>query len=106
DRLIKAYAEVAAKFGAKLALSDLLKENSVRRILSECLTPLIAANALDLALPLSDAASLYIATQRGIPKPDISKVTEQETRNFLNWLAPQVQIALNVQRPAADAGAR
>jgi hypothetical protein len=68
--------------------------------------PLVSADAPeDMALKLSDTASEYIATQRGIPKPDISKVTEQETRQFLTWLPPQVQIALNVARPA-EAGAR
>jgi hypothetical protein len=107
ERLIKVYAEVASKLGAKLTIADLLKENGIRRILYECVTPLVSADAPeDLALKLSDTASEYIATQRGIPKPDISKVTEQETRNFLNWLPPQVQISLNVARPAAEAGAR
>jgi len=107
ERLIKVYAEVSSKLGAKLTISDLLKENAVRRILYECVTPLVSADTPDdVAVKLSDTASEYIATQRGIPKPDISKVTEQETRNFLNWLAPQIQIALNVQRPTADAGAR
>jgi hypothetical protein len=104
ERLIKVYAETASKVGAKLTIADLLKENGIRRILYECVTPLVSADAPDdLALKLSDVASEYIATQRGIPKPDISKVTEQETRAFLNWLPPQVQIALNVARPSAEA---
>jgi hypothetical protein len=105
DRLIKVYAETAAKLGAKLTVNDLLRENSVRRVLAECVMPLVSADAPDdLPLKLSDVASEYIATQRGIPKPDISKVTEQETRNFLGWLPPQLQIAFNAGgRPAPEA---
>jgi len=106
DRVIKVFAEVAAKLGARLTINDLLKENAVRRVIYECVTPLIAADAPDdLPLKLSDVTSEYIATQRGIPKPDISKVTEQEIRNFLGWLPPQIQIALNPARAAADAAA-
>jgi hypothetical protein len=107
ERLIKAYAEIAAKLGAKLTINDLLKDNGIRRILYECAMPLISAEAPDdLPLKLSDVASEYIAAQRGIPKPDISKVTEQETRNFLNWLPPQLQISLTGMRPTAEAAAR
>jgi len=105
ERLIKAYAEVASRLGAKLTVADLLKENGIRRILYESVTPLVSADAPeDIALKLSDVASEFIATQRGIPKPDISKVTEQETRSFLTWLPPQIQIVLNSARPTEEAG--
>jgi len=106
DRLIKIYAELASKLGAKLTVSDLMRENGVKRLLVECVMPMVSADAPDdIAMEVSDAASEYIAAQRGIPKPDISKVTEQETRNFLNWLPPQLQIALNHGRTAEAAKA-
>jgi hypothetical protein len=94
-QLLKHYAVAAMKSGAKLTVNDLLKDESVQRILRECLAPLVAADApAEVAAPLSDAVSLYIATVRGIPKPDISKVTEQQVHNFLTWLPPQMILAL------------
>jgi hypothetical protein len=96
DRLIKAYAMAAAKYGAKLGITDLLKEPSTLEVMHECFAPLMLADAPTLyAAKLSDVASFFIAAARGIPKPDISKVTEQEVRSFLTWLPPQIQIALH-----------
>ena len=104
ERLIKAYSEVAVKLGAKLTINDVLNENATKRILYECFAPLAAADSGDhLALELSDVVSHFIAKQRGIPKPDISKVTEQEMRHFLHWLPPQLQITLKQGRPALEA---
>lgn len=106
DRLVKIYAEVSSKLGAKLTVSDLMRESNVKRLLVECVMPLISADAPeDVAMQVSDVASDFIAKQRGIPKPDISKVTEQETRNFLTWLPPQLQMALNAGRSAEAAKA-
>jgi hypothetical protein len=96
ERLVKAYAVAAVKFGAKLSLLDLLKQDAVQAVVRECLAPLVAPNApAELSGPLSDLLSEQIARQRGIPKPDISKVTEQQMRNFLSWLPPQAMLALN-----------
>jgi hypothetical protein len=106
ERLMKIYAAASIRYGAKLAVTDLLKDESVRAILRECLAPVVAADAPDtLSAPLSDAVSLYIATQRGIPKPDISKVTEQQMRNFLMWLPPQIILALSGSSSTAAAPA-
>jgi hypothetical protein len=96
ERLYKVYARVAMKVGAKLTIADLVKDDAARAILRECLAPLITADAQDaLGAPLSDTVSLHIATVRGIPKPDISKVTEQQMRSFLAWLPPQVMLTLS-----------
>jgi hypothetical protein len=95
DRLRKVYAAVSVSKGARLASTDLMEHTAVRQILRECLAPLLAPGAEDdLATPISDKVSLAIAVARGVNKPDISKVTEQEMRNFLIWLPPQVNVAL------------
>ena len=108
DRLLKAYATASAKYGAKLSVTDLLKEPSTLEILRECFAPFLLSEApAAFAARLSDVASFHIAAARGIPKPDISKVTEQEVRSFLTWLPPQITVALNAagaapaQAPAA-----
>jgi hypothetical protein len=99
-RLYKLYAVAAVRHGAKLAVADLLKEEPVQRVMRECLAPIVAGEAaVTLAAPLSDTISMYIATQRGIPKPDISKVTDQQVQNFLTWLPPQVMLALSANGP-------
>jgi len=101
DRLIKSYAVAANKAGAKMAVTDLLKEPSALQVVRECFAPFMLPDASTVrAAALSDVASYLIAAARGIPKPDISKVTEQEVRNFLTWLPPQVNVALT----AAGAG--
>jgi hypothetical protein len=101
-RLYKLYAVAAVKYGAKLSVADLLKEEPVQRVLRECLAPVVAADAPStLAAPLSDTVSMHIATVRGIPKPDISKVTDQQVHAFLNWLPPQVMLSLSGTGPAA-----
>ncbi len=101
DRLMKAYAVAAAKSGVKLTLADLLKEEETQRIVRECLAPFLTADAPNLmAARVSDVVSSYIASARGIPKPDLSKVTEQEMKAFLTWLPSQMNIALT----AAGAG--
>jgi len=110
DRLIKAYAIAANKAGAKLAVTDMLKEPSALQVMRECFAPFMLADAANLrAAALSDVASYQIAAARGIPKPDISKVTEQEVRNFLTWLPPQVNVAMSAagagMQPTAPAAA-
>ncbi len=96
ERLFKIYGRVAMRVGAKLTIADLLKDDATRAVLRECLAPLVAADAQDaLGAALSDVVSLHIATVRGIPKPDISKVTEQQMRSFLAKLPPQVLLALS-----------
>jgi hypothetical protein len=101
-RLYRLYATAAVKYGSKLAVTDLLKEEPVQRVMRECLAPIVASDApASLAAPLSDTISMYIATVRGIPKPDISKVTDQQVHNFLSWLPPQVMLALSGTGPGA-----
>jgi hypothetical protein len=95
-RLYKLYALAAVRYGSRLAVNDLLKEEQVQRVMRECLAPVVAADApANLSAQMSDTISMYIATQRGIPKPDISKVTDQQVHSFLTWLPPQVMLALN-----------
>lgn len=94
-RLFKIYLGVAGRLGAQLSVDDLLKEQSTRIVLRECVAPFISADAPDkLAIEMSDEISNSIATQRGIPRPDISKVTDHEMRNFLVWLPRQMQVSL------------
>jgi hypothetical protein len=101
DRLNKAYFEAAGRLGAKLSVSDLLADESVQRVLRECLTPLIAKDALDrVAEPLCDAVNMHIAGKRGIAKADPSKVTEAEMRKFLTFLPPQLTLAFGAQAAA------
>lgn len=96
ERLIKAYAVAAGKYGAKIAVTDMLKEPNALQVMRECFAPFMLSDAPTVrAAPLSDVASFQIAAARGIPKPDISKVTEQEVRNFLTWLPPQVNVAMS-----------
>ena len=95
DRLSAAYAKAAITFGSKLSYSDIFKQPDFQGILRECLMPLLSGDAAtNLAGPLSDGISLYIAIARGIPKPDISKVTEQQMRNFLSQLPAQFNLSL------------
>jgi len=106
-RLIKVYAELAPKLGGRLGMNDMLKDEGVRQVMRTCILPFMAPDAATtLAADVSDTASQHIAEKRGIPKPDISKVTEQETRSFLTWLPPQLHLALNSagQPPRAAAG--
>ena len=96
DRLVKAYAIVGGRLGAKLTVTDLLKEPTTLDVLRECFAPFLLSEApAAFAARLSDVASFHIAAARGIPKPDISKVTEQEVRSFLTWLPPQINVALH-----------
>jgi hypothetical protein len=102
DRLMKVYAIAAGKIGARLTVTDLLNEDGARKVLHECLAPFMLPDApAAFAAKLSDVVSFHIAAARGIPKPDISKVIEQEARSFLTWLPPQVNVALS----GADASA-
>jgi hypothetical protein len=95
DRLMKAYAAVSQKTGAKLTLNDLLAEEATQRLVRECLAPFLAADApVVMSAKVSDIVSTHIASERGIPKPDLSKVTEQEMKAFLTWLPSQVNISL------------
>jgi hypothetical protein len=106
DRLMKMYALAAGKLGARITVTDLLNEDGVRKIMHECLVPFMVPDApTTLASKLSDVASFHIAAARGIPKPDISKITEQEARSFLTWLPPQVNVALSGADAARANGA-
>jgi len=105
ERLMKVYAIAAGKHGAKLTVTDLLNEDGARRVLHECLAPFMAPDApMVIASKLSDIASFHIAAARGIPKPDISKVTEQEVRSFLTWLPPQLNVSFSGADPSAARG--
>jgi hypothetical protein len=102
DRLVKAYASAAVRLGAKLAITDLLKAPDVQALLRECFGCLMTGDAVDvLAAPLSAKVSEHIAAARGIPKPDLSKVTEQEMRNFLTWLPAQVLLVFTTAKASA-----
>lgn len=107
-RLMRHYIDIACKCGARLQVENLLSEDPVRRVLLECVKPLVAPDAPDaLATPLSDSVSLHIAAVRGIPKPDISKVTDLEMRNFLIWAPPQLNLSIMTppRRAAAPSAA-
>jgi hypothetical protein len=94
-RLRKIYAGLAVAKGAKLAVADLMQDETVRKLLRECLAPFLRADAGDrIAIPSADQVSQSIAVQRGIPKPDISKVTDQEMRGFLTWLPSQAAVSI------------
>jgi hypothetical protein len=113
DRLRQVYAALSGELGARLTINDLMREKQTRAILQECVAPLFAPDAPDrFAAPMSDLVSEQIAAQRGIPKPDLSKVTEQEMRKFLGWLPRQMHVALTAtggdptaERPLAGAEA-
>jgi hypothetical protein len=94
-RLRKVYSALAVAKGAKLLIQDLMQDETVRKVLRDCLAPFMVPSAGDrLAIPVSDVVSQSIALQRGLPKPDISKVTDQEMRGFFTWLPPQVAVVL------------
>jgi hypothetical protein len=100
-RLRKVYATLSVAKGAKLSVADLMQDETVRKILRESLAPFLRPDAGDkLAIPASDQISQSIAVQRGIPKPDISKVTDQELRGFLTWLPSQVAVAMGAAAAA------
>jgi hypothetical protein len=76
-------------------MEDLLKDKNAGVILREAVAPLLAEGAPGLlASKLSDVVSQSIAAQRGIPKPDISKVIDSEMKNYLTWLPRQLHVAL------------
>lgn len=93
-RLMRVYVAIAWNLGPKLSIDDLMHDEATRNILRECTAPMITTHPDALAHPLSDLISQEIASARGIPRPDISKVTEQEVKLFLKFLPPQLQIAL------------
>jgi hypothetical protein len=94
-RLNDVYAVLCVKLGAKLSMEDLLKDKNAGVILREAVAPLLAEGAPGLlASKLSDVVSQSIAAQRGIPKPDISKVIDSEMKNYLTWLPRQLHVAL------------
>jgi hypothetical protein len=94
-RLRKIYAGLSVAKGAKLAITDLMQDETVRKILRECLAPFLRSDAGDrLAIVSADQVSQVIAMQRGIPKPDISKVTDHEMRAFLTWLPSQAAVSI------------
>lgn len=101
DRLMPVYAELCAKRGAKLTMDHLLGDGRIRALIEDCVSRMVEET--DTASRLSDIASQYIAAARGIPKPDLSKITEQETRNFLTWLPRQVHVALTASGTANGA---
>jgi hypothetical protein len=70
-------------------------EEATQRVVRECLAPFLTPDAPTLmSARVSDVVSTFIAAERGIPKPDLSKVTEQEMKAFLTWLPSQVNISL------------
>lgn len=96
NRLIQSYMEAALRRGAELSTDDLMREASAQQVLRNCLAPFLRPDAPDaLAKDVSDVASVVIAEKRGIPHPDLSKVTEQEVRNFLVWLPRLLFLALS-----------
>ncbi len=100
-RLMKLYFKFAVSRGAKLESAEMLNNEPIRQVLRELVAPLMAADAVEThTISLSDAASRSIATARGIPSPDISKVTDQEVRNFLTWAPPQLSLGLASPLPA------
>ena len=95
ERLMKIYAALAIKLGWNMSLEALFKEDATLQILRECTMPFLIPNAAAaLAAPVSDVVSDFIAAKRNIPKPDLSKVTEQEMKNFLTYLPPQLQLVI------------
>lgn len=86
-RLLTIYVKTAGKVGPNLSIEDLLQDPEAQQVLRDCHIRFLGADAIEtLAKPMSDVVSRSIAEQRGIPHPDLSKVTEQEARSFLTWL--------------------
>lgn len=97
-RLRKVYAALSVAKGAKLSVADLMHDDAVRKLLRECVAPFLRPDAGErLAIVSADQISQVIATQRGLAKPDISKVTDQEMRGFLTWLPSQLTVAIGSQ---------
>ncbi len=105
-QLIRAYMETAAKSGADLSISDLMREPEIQNVLRACHMRFLRPDASEaLSKDLSDVVSVVIAEQRGIPHPDLSKVTEQEARSFLVWLPRLLFLVLSPGAPEQKAAA-
>lgn len=106
DRLIPIYMETAVRRGANLSIDDLMREPGVQHVLRGCHLPLLRPDAPEaLAKDLSDVVSVVIAERRGVPRPDLSKVTEQEARSFLTWLPRLLFLVLSPGAPEQKAAA-
>lgn len=97
EQLMTAYFELATKLGGRLKVADLLNDESARRVLLECLAPLVAKDAAEkLAEPLGDAVTTYIAGARGIALADPVKITTAEMQKFLFFLPQELRIELGL----------
>jgi|SRR5580700_4285921 hypothetical protein len=82
---------------AALPIADLLGDDQTRKVLIECLSPLIAKGADEkLAQPFSDMVSAQIAKMRGIAGANVAKITASEMRHFLSFLRLEVRIELGL----------
>jgi hypothetical protein len=101
ERLAEAYFELAVKRGGALRIADLLHDDGIRRVLLECLAPLVAKGADEkLSQPLSDAVTAHIAGMPGIARADSFKITVAEMRKFLYFLPLELGIELGFSAAA------
>lgn len=104
DRLIQTYMGAAVRSAADLSIDDLMREPGVQQILRGCHMRFLRPDAPEaLAKDVSDVVSVVIAERRGIPHPDLSKVTEQEARSFLTWLPRLLFLVLSPGAPEQKA---
>ena len=99
-RLINAYVDAAATPDAKLTIDGLLKLETIRDILLECLGPLKiketeeAEETQDIVVKnVCDEVNRHIAERRAIDHADVCKVTEDQIRRFLILLPAELRMA-------------
>jgi hypothetical protein len=95
-RLIKAYAETSIIPKINLTISELLKQEAVQQIMLECVSAFEVAGAPEsITKEICDWINKVVAGKRGVVRPHVCKITENQTRFFLTLLPRQVRATLN-----------
>ena len=96
--LITAYVDTATIPKMTLTIDELLKQESVRRILLECVTTVFEVHGAPdtIVKDVCDSVNSFVAGERGVEGPHACKVTEQQMSFFLTLLPRQLRAMINV----------
>ncbi len=100
ERLIQAYVDTAAIPGIKLTVDDLLKQKSIQSVLFDCVGLFDTSGAPhSIVKNVCDDVNEWVAGQRVVDGPNVCKITEEQTRRFLDLLPREFRITISAKSP-------
>lgn len=94
--LTGAYAKVAGDLRQKLTIKKLLQERDVQKVLLDCIMPFDLPKACDdMAVEFGDEINQYTGKMTGSVSPHVSKITNNQIRNFLMLFPREVRMILD-----------